>query len=357
MDDGLSQRTDSGGQLESARKTQNLFHKALSRYVNGAIFSRADALRASVFRDSTLRRHAARIISAFQDYRDCPAPPAASRQDVDVEAYRGRNPFAYRMMEYLELHLKQDLMGAYVHGSVGTYEETAYSDFDALVILAADVFESAGRLIHVADKLQRAKTIMYEFDPLQHHGWFVMVENDLRSHCEAYFPVELFRHSKSLLPKKGTRISISVRDSLDEIGGMLVSVANSVIGKIENGRFPDNLYQLKCLTSEFMLLPALYVQRKTGAGVFKKHSFEAARRDFDPAAWSAMDEVSKLRLQWDYRLPSWRRRIACSGHVLRDHFVARFAPEIPKNMRSRLTPEFYSSMHRLAVQMRDGPTR
>jgi predicted nucleotidyltransferase len=257
------------------------------------------------------------------------------------------------MMEYLARNLGDDVTGAYVHGSVGTYEETAYSDFDALVILSMDVFESPGRLIRVADRLRRAKTIMYEFDPLQHHGWFVLTEDDLSFHCEAHFPAALFRHCKSLIEDKGRRVSIASRDSRREIDDILKAVAGSVVDKLERGKQPENVYQLKCLTSEFMLLPALHVQRKTAAGEYKKYCFDEARRDFSPEVWQIMDEVSQLRLEWDYRLRPWQRRIATREHVLRDLYVRNQAPAIPGHMQARLTPDFYANMLRLAIQFRD----
>ncbi len=49
--------------------------------------------------------------------------------------------------------VKDDLFGAYVHGSLGTYEEIGYSDFDALVIIKDDVFHSRQRLAALAAEL------------------------------------------------------------------------------------------------------------------------------------------------------------------------------------------------------------
>ena len=49
--------------------------------------------------------------------------------------------------------VKDDLFGAYVHGSLGNHEETGYSDFDALVIIKDNVFHSRHRLAALATKL------------------------------------------------------------------------------------------------------------------------------------------------------------------------------------------------------------
>jgi len=339
--------------IEPTRLAQNALHGALSRYVNGAVFSRSDLLRALLTPASVLRRHSGGIIRVLHAYREHLLSSVTTEINLDVEVYRGKNPYVHRMMEYVEQHLKQDVIGAYVHGSLGTYEEIAYSDFDALVILKSGVFESPARLVKVAERLHRAKTIMYEFDPLQHHGWFVLIEDDLPFYCEAYFPVGLFQYAKSLIENRRQPLSISRRDSLYEINDTFENVANSVVRKIDQNQYPTNIYQLKSLLSEFMLLPALYIQRKTGTGVFKKFCFSEARRDFDPDVWHIMDEASMLRQEWAYNLPHWQRRIASGGNALRNYLVGKWAPTIPHHMKLRLTQNFYARMRHLALQMRD----
>ena len=339
--------------IEHKWQAQNDLHKALSRYVNGAISSRGDVLRATLSPASVLSRHGREVVQMFHAWQERFALSAGITTNIEVEMYRGKNSHVHRMREYCERHLKSDIVGAYVHGSLGTYEEIPYSDFDALVILKTEVLESPERLVDVAAKLCCAKPIMYGFDPLQHHGWFVLTEDDLSCHCEAYFPLELFRYAKSLIAGSGRYLSITARDSQREIDEAHETLTASVIGAIARGRLPANVYQLKCLTSEFMLLPALYAQRKRKAGIFKKFSFEEARRDFTDDDWRIMDEVSTLRQEWNYSLQGWQRRIATNGHVLRNYLIWRCAPAIPHHLKARLSPEFYSRMHRLAFLMRN----
>jgi hypothetical protein len=339
------------GWFESARLAQNNLHEKLSRYVNGGIFSRSDRLLGLFSPARVLRRHSDEVIQVFRAYRDRLVLPAVGQLNVEVEAYRGKNQHAYRMMEYLDRHLKQDVLGAYAHGSIGTYDEIAYSDFDGLVILKADVFEAPARLASVAQKLQHAAAIMYEYDPLQHHGWFVLTEDDLPFYCEAYFPVELFRYAKSLTGERGRYLSIATRESHSEITETLKTVASSIIRKIEQGRLPTNVYQLKCLTSEFMLLPALYAQRKTGSGLFKKFSFQHVESEFAPATWEIMNQVSTLRTAWHYRVSSVQRWMLTRPNVLRYVWARKYSPPIPPDISRQLTHSFYESMHKLAAEM------
>ena len=196
---------------------------------------------------------------------------------------------------------------------------------------------------------------MLDFDPLQHHGWFVLTELDLKFYCNVYFPVELFKYAKSLFDDKGLELEISLRESSFETRKAFEKMADAVIRKIENRQYPANMYQLKSLLSQFMLLPALYVQAKNGRGVFKRESFDLARIDFDSADWAIMDEVSQIRANWDCEISAFKKRLMSHPHVLSRYFTKRFGPEIPKKIGGVLTDEFYSRIKKLVVLMKEMP--
>jgi hypothetical protein len=112
------------------------------------------------------------------------------------------------------------------------------------------------------------------------------------------------------------------------------------------------MYELKCLTSEIMLLPAFYLQSKMGEGVYKKTSFERARPDFDPEIWKIMDKISALRADWEYAISPIQRWLYGRPGVLRDFLISRTGPEIPAKLAQKLTPDFFAAMLNLARQMR-----
>ena len=188
------------------------FHTDLIRYLNGGTVSRLDSLVSGIAMDVALKRNAHRIIQQ----RQCAVETLNSKGnvslDIGVESYKGANIHVLKMMAYLSEYLQDELVGAYVHGSLGTYEEISYSDFDALVIVQNRVFASAQKLTKFAKSLSSARSIMYEFDPLQHHGWFVLSEKDLDNYPQYYFPVELFKYSKSLLPDKGLELKVTLKN-------------------------------------------------------------------------------------------------------------------------------------------------
>jgi len=332
---------------------QSVFHNDLTKYVNGGVLSRSD-LYLSVFVPRVIfARYATAIIQKYIRFLNEMSTGTTSELHIRIDQYEGQNRHVRRMMNFLSEHLKDDLIGAYVHGSLGTYEEVAYSDFDALVILKNEVFESPKRLARVAKDLNHARTIMLDFDPIQHHGWFVLTEADLKFYCNSYFPAELFKYAKSLLDGSGSELEISLRESDFEAYKAFEKMANAVIRKIENRQYPGNMYQLKGLLSQFLLLPALYVQARDGRGVFKRESFALARNDFDPANWEIMDEVSEIRLGWNYEISPLKKRLIYHPHVLSRYFAKNFAPAIPQTISRILAAEFYSRMKQLAVLMKE----
>jgi len=246
--------------------------------------------------------------------------------------------------------LYDDLFGAYVHGSIGTYEEILFSDFDALVIIKNDVIFSPKRLAHVLKKLHKALLIMYEFDPLQHHGWFVLIEADFKYYPEDYFPHVLFKYAKSILPGKGNELVVDIPEEV-ELNRPINNIANGIYIKLNKRNYPRNMYELKSFLSQFMLLPALYVQARDKKGVYKKYSFEAAKEDFKMHLWSIMDEVSLIRKEWDYTISPLQQYIMTQPNFLAKKLSKQIAPRIPIHIKRFLSQDFYSRILKLTDSM------
>jgi len=188
--------------IKSTAKLQNAFHSDIDTYFNGGVLSRSDLYISVLTPWVTFTRYARAIIQKHRQLLAEIPIGSGPKLNIVIEPYKGKNPHVQQMINYLSEHLEEDLIGAYVHGSLGTYEEIAYSDFDALVILKNNVFESPSSLAKVAMKLNTARSIMFGFDPLQHHGWFVLTEVDLKYYCNAYFPADCFFLEEYSLDKK-----------------------------------------------------------------------------------------------------------------------------------------------------------
>jgi len=337
--------------MNNSEELQNDFRKALSSYINDGYVSKEDLVFALISPKIVFTRNAPLIIQKYHTFVESLSIPGNSPLNLQVEIYRGPNPYVQRMMQYLASHLQEDLAGAYVHGSLGVYDEIPYSDFDALVILKQEVFESVKRLANAAQKLHAALSIMYNYDPLQHHGWFVLVEAELKSYPENYFPVELFRYAKSLLPDQGLELKLQYQNLVALNRKSFDNLSNSIITRTTPKDYPKNMYQLKGLLSQFMLLPSYYVQVRDKKGVFKKHSFVVARNDFSAEEWAVMDEVSLIRQNWEYKISSLKRKFFTNPKRMARLLARKYAPLIPASLQSRLTDEFYHRMKKLVVAM------
>jgi len=328
------------------------FPRELETYINGAIFSRYDVYISLFSKSLPFRRYAIQICGKYSNIQNNTTRIYCSNIKFSLQPYEGNNRHVILMRVFLEQHLKENLFGAYVLGSLGTYEENSYSDFDALVIIKDEVFKSPSRLARVAQKLNSARSIMYDFDPLQHHGWFVLAEAQLAAYPQWYFPTVLFEHAKSLFKDKGLELTIRCTFEERTAREIFFSFCENLLNKLQNHNNPKNLYELKVLLSSFMLLPALFIQARDGHGIFKKFSFEAAKSDFSKNEWSIMDDVCLIRANWSYRISPFKRWLFARPYLLSRYFVKMYSLKIPDEMKKFLGERFYQRMQRLITAMK-----
>ncbi|MBL4710644.1 MAG: hypothetical protein JKY48_19635 [Flavobacteriales bacterium] len=327
-----------------------MFHRILISYINSGGFSKSDFFLGLIFPFLVFQKNSKRLMYLFRQEKDFEID-SSTKLSVQVELYQGTNPYVKKMMAQLKGELKEDLFGAYLHGSLATQEEILYSDFDALVILNDTVFENEKRLSKVALKLNRLQKNMYDFDPLQHHGWFVLTESMLKNYPTAYFPIELFKHSVSLLTSEGLRFDISYDSNEIDFETPFLQLSNELLKKVQYNYRPKNSFALKSFLSEFMLLPSFYLQLKNKKAIYKKESFELARKDFSDKEWNIMDQVSEIRKEWNYEISVTQRNLLCHNNSVVRKLSRKFAPEILNSIAEKLTDEFYAAMSSLVLSM------
>jgi hypothetical protein len=271
---------------------------------------------------------------------------------VEIEKRTGANPHVQRMEQYLSRYLASDVLGGYVHGSLGTDEVVSYSDFDALIILRSQVFEDEARLMNASFHFCRAQRIMREFDPLQHHGWFVIDEAMLERFPEHYFPAALFKHAKALdIPRNTDVLHVRVVASRRKLMQTFDDLVARLDADITSRRFHTNTYYLKSTLSKLLLLPAVYVQARDGKGIFKRDSFESARRDFAEQDWSIIQLAVQLRREWTARVSPIARRLMIqptwSGKIAQ----RRLAPSLTERMHGLVGDSFSAGIRNLVDKM------
>ena len=204
---------DANKNIKKIVEIQRAMRKELLVCINGKMPSRSEEIASLLFSNFVYSKFTARLIRLHSEFISKISGNNSTKSCVRIDCYNGANQAVRKMADYLYENLKEDLVGAYIHGSLGTYEEEAYSDFDALVIVRDEVFNSQKRLSYVCKKLRNALGIMYEYDPLQHHGWFALIESELQCYDKQYFPVVLFQYSKSLFVHSGRELQINLNET------------------------------------------------------------------------------------------------------------------------------------------------
>ena len=265
-------------------------------------------------------------------------------------SYKGELPLINALKNIIESEFKQIFLAVVIHGSVATDEIIPYSDFDGLLIVR-DKYKNSKLLKKFIKKSLKQ---IYQFDPLQHHGWFILFENQLENYPQTYFPHVLFDYSKCIFPSEVCSFEIQFSDAQKfDYSSSFFKLANIVKIKSVTGTQHYNTYILKGFLSQFMLLPALYYQAHYRKGIFKKDSFKFARKDFSENDWGIMNEVSEIRKQWDYTLNDFQRYMLAQTNPIIRRYRKYFAPKTPNFIRQRFTPQFYDRIRHLSTRMID----
>lgn len=275
----------------------------LNRYINGGYFTPSGGMLSAFSPKFLFHRNATVICKLYSGHN---FKSDSEQEDINIPAYSGSNEYLLKMNKAL-MTLRPSLKAALVHGSFATGEEITYSDFDGLIIISKEALRNRRQLAETAYNLHELRKVMHLIDPFQHHGWFVLSEFDLENYPEWFLPTAVLHHSKSLIGN--TRLEINVQEVPDvDFKKSFLRLCDSLKRKLSSSKLDWNLYQLKAIFSEFMMLPSAYVQARDDKGIFKKYSFAEMRRDFKDDEYAVMDEVSNIRMNWMYDLTDKQRR-------------------------------------------------
>jgi len=215
--------------------------------------------------------------------------------------------------DYIAKNLDSYIVDAYLHGSLSTLDYTGYSDLDTLFIIKNDVLKDPQTIRKLERLFIRSSRFLYEFDPLQHHGHFFLLESDLKFYSQAFLPVSAWQSATSLLGKK-TELALHLRDATQESQERFIESVQILRQYLTARRKRlTNPYYLKGVLSHFMILPALFLQLQ-GRYVSKKESFGLVRAMVPESIWRPMEKVSAIRQDWDQQFtPAKRRTVRLIG--------------------------------------------
>jgi len=195
----------------------------------------------------------------------------------------------------LEQHGIEFFLRAIVHGSIATLDDTpGFSDMDLAFIVRTSVLKAPEKLLRLRDLAREILTLTYAFDPFMHHGPYYISEIDLAWYPEAMFPSVLFGYGVDLLDDS-QELEIWTRPSNDVTDQQLDMFEKFFRDWPSNPFILKDSYELEWVLGSAMLLPALYLQRKTGEFRYKRDTFSLAEKDFSPQEWEPIRTASELR--------------------------------------------------------------
>lgn len=178
-----------------------------------------------------------------------------------------------------------------LHGSYATCDYVhGWSDLDFIVILNRGVIMDETKLLYVRKQLNGIRTMFYEIDPLQHHGFFILSEEQLNNYSENKFPIETLKNSIVLCGSPKIRLNV-VEKSRERALRQIAEFC----GELQ--KMPKNIYEWKLHISKALLLPSLFLEFK-GVFVYKRDSFTKLRRFLKGDENHILNQIENLRTNW-----------------------------------------------------------
>lgn len=204
-----------------------------------------------------------------------------------------------------------------LHGSLATADYVrGWSDVDTLIVVNRDTFHDSALLLKFRELMMRAYGFLIEVDSLQHHGFIVVTENDLRAYPENFLPPVVLENAINLMSEdEAVVLDLFVRDDRNACASSIESRQRVYRDALETGTFRHHayrgeylracfgnaenaMYQLKYFLAAIMSLPALYLTA-IGKPCYKRESFDRCRSLFSDREWEIVEKASCVRRKWD----------------------------------------------------------
>lgn len=291
-------------------------------------------------------------------------PPGGEMREFGLPAWdparHGRIPALRDARRRLLDVSRQTGLEFFLHGSFASLDFTGYSDLDTFVLVPRTTAVDADALCAARRGLVRTWRALKEFDPLQHHGHFILTEIDLRGYPDPLLPAVILERTVALAARQRLLRARSL-PAPALAAERFYAVAHRFL-RTDLRRGLGNAYRLKSDLSVFMLLPALWCQAR-GRPVDKKRSFPAVYPLLSGTAVDAFRRAAEIRSVWHYAEPPahrWVRRLWINPLLPAALDAARARPParaIRRLADERFLVETKSAVRELMELLDDGGTR
>ncbi len=190
-----------------------------------------------------------------------------------------------------------------LHGSLATGDWTGYRDADLLLLVDPTTCADAAALRRLRQRMRPLLRALYSFDPLQHHGVFVMPADELQAWPEHFLPVAALQRAVDL---GGDGMRLALRPWHDRAAAQ--TEFDWIVDYFAKATLPHDAYGWKAFASVLMLTPALFLGA-LGEPVWKGDSFARVRALVPAELWAVQTWAAHLRLHWRDPTPAWVRAL------------------------------------------------
>jgi hypothetical protein len=226
-----------------------------------------------------------------------------------------------------------------IHGSIATLDYSrGWSDFDTFVIVSTATATNGRALTDLRTKLLGAYEYLTRVDPLQHHGFLVCTEIDLRRYNESIMPLVVLQNAKSyfgaithkinpVIDADGDRKTLAARAAFfREAAESDVMEHHAYEGVYLQGHYQNaenGLFQLKYLLGNAALAPCYYAG-SAGEPAYKSNAIQLVRPLLSTASRSFLDSTTQVRNEWPEReafpyegnsIPGWVQEIVDPDYI------------------------------------------
>jgi hypothetical protein len=234
-----------------------------------------------------------------------------------------------------------------IHGSIATLDYSrGWSDFDTFVIVSTDTALNGRALTALRTKLLDAYKFLTAVDPLQHHGFILCTDIDLKRYYEDTMPLEVFRRAKSYL---GTRtLQLNPIKNIDRERNILASRAQffrkaGEMGVMNHHAYDDvylqshyrnaenGLFQFKYLLGIGAIAPCYY-RDAIGNSAYKKDAIEQVAPLLSKSSRKFLESITHIRNEWPKR-----QEFPYKGNRIPEWFKEFVEPDYIVNLGNLLT--------------------
>lgn len=239
-------------------------------------------------------------------------------------------------------------VSVYLHGSWADDTNNSFSDIDDFIILNKSKFESPKEFKKVISTLNKIDMKFCRLDPIQHHGHWIVCEEELESYNNSFMPLYIMGEAKKIIGKNHITANI---DEIETEKGLKKNLAGTCknIERLSEKYFSNtiNSYELKGLIGSFVLIPAFIFQLKQKQFT-KPEAISHSNKLFSIDAITCIEWATECRKNWNiitnkrkYKNFGRLAYICFDPHLWR-RFSTKFSPMITERDKIHLSSKNFN---------------